>query len=186
VPFCCVVLPIVDARTSTLPEDQTSDVSPDRDHLDFGYLGIQGLSSSWSTHRSLLQPQHSHHHDAAAAGGFQPVGSYLRTLLRFHRVWCPRCDYGRMLDYVCVSVCGPTPLLGCRPIRVRVESIYYTHSLCNIIHFTILHPQPPPSMAFKFSELHIHCKSKAEHSKTHSKHSIHSKLPKSTLVLRDL
>jgi hypothetical protein len=29
-------------------------------------------------------------------------------------------------------------------------------------------------------------KSKAKHSKTHSKHSIHSKLPKSTLVLRDL
>jgi hypothetical protein len=23
---------------------------------------------------------------------------------------------------VCVSVCGPAPLLGCRPIRVRVES----------------------------------------------------------------
>jgi hypothetical protein len=47
-------------------------------------------------------------------------------------------------------------------------------------------PQPPPSIAYKFSELHIHCKSKAKHSKTHSKHSIHSKLPKSTLVLRDL
>jgi hypothetical protein len=30
---------------------------------------------------------------------------------------------------VCVSVCGPAPLLGCRPIRVRVESIYYTLSL---------------------------------------------------------
>ena len=25
---------------------------------------------------------------------------------------------------MCVSVCGPAPLLGCRPIRVRVESIY--------------------------------------------------------------
>jgi hypothetical protein len=46
--------------------------------------------------------------------------------------------------------------------------------------------QPPPSMASKYSEHHIHCKSKAKHSKTHSKHSIHSKLPKSTLVLRDL
>jgi hypothetical protein len=46
-----------------------------------------------------------------------------------------------MLDYVCVSVCGPAPLLGCRPIRIRVESIY-----CNLFsiiiissHFTILH-----------------------------------------------
>jgi hypothetical protein len=40
---------------------------------------------------------------------------------------------------VCVSVCGPTPLLGYRPIRVRVESIYCTRSLCNTINpFTLL------------------------------------------------
>jgi hypothetical protein len=32
----------------------------------------------------------------------------------------------------------------------------------------------------------FHCKSKAKHSKTHSKHSIHSNLPKLTLVLKDL
>jgi hypothetical protein len=66
-------------------------------------------------------------------GGFQPVGSYLRPLLQSHRVWCPRCDCGRMLDYVCVSVCGPAPLLGCRPIKVRVScvSIYCSPPLCN-------------------------------------------------------
>jgi hypothetical protein len=29
-----------------------------------------------------------------------------------------------VLDCVCVRVCGPAPLLGCRPIRVRVESLY--------------------------------------------------------------
>ena len=29
-----------------------------------------------------------------------------------------------VLDYVCVSVCGPAPLLGCRPIRVRVSCVY--------------------------------------------------------------
>jgi hypothetical protein len=41
---------------------------------------------------------------------------------------------------LCVSVCGPAPLLGCRPIRVRVESIYCTRSLCNTINpFTLLH-----------------------------------------------
>jgi hypothetical protein len=28
-----------------------------------------------------------------------------------------------MLDYVCVSVCGPAPLLDCRPIRVRVSNL---------------------------------------------------------------
>jgi hypothetical protein len=32
---------------------------------------------------------------------------------------------------LCVCVRGPAPLLGCRPIRVRVESIYCTPSLCN-------------------------------------------------------
>jgi hypothetical protein len=107
-------------------------VSADRYHLDFGYLGISGLSSSWSTHQSLLQSQHSHHHDATTVGGFQPVGSYLRPLLQSHRVWCPRCDCRRMLDYVSVSVCGLAPLLGCQPIRVRVESIYIVSHLLSI------------------------------------------------------
>jgi hypothetical protein len=39
-------------------------VSLDHYHLDFG---IQGLSSSWSAHQSLLQPQHSHPHYAMTA-----------------------------------------------------------------------------------------------------------------------
>jgi hypothetical protein len=47
-------------------------------------------------------------------------------------------------------------------------------------------PQPPHSKPSKHSELPIQYKSKANHSNTHSKHSIHSKFPKSTLVLRDL
>jgi hypothetical protein len=40
-----------------------------------------------------------------------------------------------VLDYVCVSVCGLAPLLGCRPIRVRVScvSIYCSPPLCNTI-----------------------------------------------------
>jgi hypothetical protein len=39
---------------------------------------------------------------------------------------------------VCVSVCGPAPLLGCRPIRVRVrvESLYIcVPHLLSIYHF---------------------------------------------------
>jgi hypothetical protein len=47
-------------------------------------------------------------------------------------------------------------------------------------------PQPPHSKPSKYSELPNQYKSKANHSKTHSKHSIHSKFSKSTLVLRDL
>jgi hypothetical protein len=35
---------------------------------------------------------------------------------------------------VCVSVCGPKPLLGCRPIRVRVKSIYIVSHLLSIHH----------------------------------------------------
>jgi hypothetical protein len=70
--FCYVAPSIVDARTSTPPEEQATVVSPDHDHLDFGYLGIQWLSSSWSAHRSLLQPQHAHLHDVEIEGGFNP------------------------------------------------------------------------------------------------------------------
>jgi hypothetical protein len=38
-----------------------------------------------------------------------------------------------MLDYM--SVCGSAPQLGCRPIRVRVESIY-----CNSFSMQYNHP----------------------------------------------
>jgi hypothetical protein len=41
-----------------------------------------------------------------------------------------------LLDCVCVSVCGLAPLLGCRPIKVRVESIYIVSHLLSI-HFHI-------------------------------------------------
>jgi hypothetical protein len=67
-------------------------------------------------------------------------------------------------------VCGPAPLLGCRPIRVRVESIYIVSHLLSMQQFTLLHgikglglgfpptfhcsrrwllptPQPPPAIA---------------------------------------
>jgi hypothetical protein len=44
-------------------------------------------------------------------------------------------------------VCGPAPLLGYQPIRVRVESIYCTHSLCNtIVHYSTC--CPPPFIVF--------------------------------------
>jgi hypothetical protein len=48
------------------------------------------------------------------------------------------------------------------------------------------YPQPPHSKPSKYSEIFIHCKSKVQHSKTQSKQSIHSKFPKSTLVLKGL
>jgi hypothetical protein len=57
---------------------------------------LQGLSSTWSAHQSLLQPQHSHPHVAVIAGGFQLVGSYLQ-LLQSHRLLCSRCDCEGML-----------------------------------------------------------------------------------------
>jgi hypothetical protein len=56
-----------------------------------------------------------------------------------------------MLDYVCVCVGGGGALLGCRPIRVRVKSLYIcTPSLCNTsrLHSPIPERQPhccPPN-----------------------------------------
>jgi hypothetical protein len=45
-----------------------------------------------------------------------------------------------------VCVCGPAPLLGCRPIRVRVESLYIcTPSPINTSTFIFLHNQHCPS-----------------------------------------
>jgi hypothetical protein len=40
---------------------------------------------------------------------------------------------------MCVSVCGSTPLLGCRPIRVRVESLYMYSISYQYSEFTLLH-----------------------------------------------
>jgi hypothetical protein len=77
-PFC-VAPPTVDARTSTPPRRTRLLLclqAAATHHLDFGYLGIQGLSSTWSAHRSLLQPQRSHPHDDAIPGGL-PIASYL-------------------------------------------------------------------------------------------------------------
>jgi hypothetical protein len=98
----------VDAQTSTPPEEQaivvfllTTTTSTSATSASMGY-------HLYGAHRSLLQPQHPHPHDVATAGGYQPVGSYLRLLFQSHRVWCPRCDYGGMLD----CVCGLAPLLG--------------------------------------------------------------------------
>jgi hypothetical protein len=156
--FCCVALSIVDARTSTPPEDQafaarlptattsTSATSASRGYRLFG--AHTGLYSSRNI-RTIMTLR--------LRGGFQPVGSYLRPLLQSHRVWCPRCDCGGMLDYVCVSVCGSTPLLGCRPIRVRVScvSIY-----CNPIYyqyntFTFLQYTPPITFTSSYTRLTI-------------------------------
>jgi hypothetical protein len=47
-------------------------------------------------------------------------------------------------------------------------------------------PQPPPSIASKCSEHHIHCKSKVHHSKDTSKAFNPLQATKSTLLLRDL
>jgi hypothetical protein len=45
-----------------------------------------------------------------------------------------------LLDYVCVSVCGSAPLLGCRPIRVRVSCVsIYCNPIYHQYDFTISH-----------------------------------------------
>jgi hypothetical protein len=64
-----------------------SRVSYDHDHLDFGYLGIQGLSSTRSAHRSLLQPQHLDPHDALTFDlAVDPPGCATLSLFGSHSV----------------------------------------------------------------------------------------------------
>ena len=78
-------------------------MSPDHGHLDFGYLSIQGLSSSQSPHQSLLQPQHSHPHDAATAGDINssaPTFGFYSSLIV---CGAPVANMGEMLDCVWVG-----------------------------------------------------------------------------------
>jgi hypothetical protein len=100
--FCCVALLIVDAQTSTPPKDQASAAC-----LPIATTSTSATSASrgyrlLGAHTGLYSSRNIHHHDAAIAGGFQPVDSYLRPLLQSHRVWYHRCDCGGMLDCVCV------------------------------------------------------------------------------------
>jgi hypothetical protein len=78
--------------------------------------------------QSILQPQHSHPHDIATAGGFQPFRLLPSApALQSHRLWCSRCNCEGMLEcmflYVCVG--GLAPLLAYRPISVRVPMSIY-------------------------------------------------------------
>jgi hypothetical protein len=86
--FCCVALPIVDARTLTPPEEQataaclsTTTTSTSANSASRGYhlLGVHtGLYSSRNI-RTLMTLR-------LWGGGFQPVGSYLRLL--FQSIYC--------------------------------------------------------------------------------------------------
>jgi hypothetical protein len=126
-------LPFVDARTLTPPEEQasalclpTATTSTSATSASRGYrlLGAHtGLCSNRNI-RTLTTLR------LRGGGGCQPVGHYLWLLLQSHRVWCPRCDCGGLLDSVCVS--GPAPLLGCRLIRVRVVSLYIVPHILSI------------------------------------------------------
>ena len=129
-PFCCVALPIVDARTSTPPEDQafaarlptattsTSATSASRGYRLLGAHTVLYSSCNIRTITTLRLRGISTRRLLSSAS--TPVSSCV----------VPRCDCRGMLD----CVCGPTPLLGCRPIRVRVVSLYIV-----LKHFIILH-----------------------------------------------
>jgi hypothetical protein len=107
-------------------------VSSDHDHLGLGYLGIQELSSSCSTHQSLLQLniRPSRRCDCGRISTHRLLPS--RLLLQSHSVRCPYCDCGGILDSVC-SLCvdrhncwdiDPLGLGSC-------VSIYCNPPLCN-------------------------------------------------------
>jgi hypothetical protein len=130
--FCCVALLIVDTRMSTPPEEQAPAVclltlatltSANSASRGYRLLGIHtGLFSS----RNIRIPT-----TLRLPGGFQPVGSYLRLLpsasIPVSSCVVPPLRLGGTLDCVWGG-----PLLGCRPIKVRVVSIYCTTSIINI------------------------------------------------------
>jgi hypothetical protein len=146
VPFCCVALPIVDARTSTLPKIRlllrVFRPRPPRLRLPRHLGAIVFLEhTTISTPAATFAPSR-----CCDCGGIStrrllpsastPVTSCVVPPLRLRG----------MLD----CVCGPAPLLGCRPIRVRVScvSIYCSPPLCNTsrsslsyVHFTLLQYQ---------------------------------------------
>jgi hypothetical protein len=127
--FCCVALPIVDARMSTPPEEQapvvcllTSATSTSANSTSRGYRLLRihiGLFSSRNIRLTTLRLRGISTRRLLSSAS-TPVSSCV----------VPRCDCRGMLD----CVCGPTPLLGCRPIRVRVVSLYIV-----LKHFIILH-----------------------------------------------
>jgi hypothetical protein len=134
VPFCCVALSIVDARTSTPPEDQasverlptattsTSATSGSRGyHLLGAHIGLYSSRNICTITTLRLR------------GDFNPSAPTFSLYSSFIVCGAPVATAGD----VRMRVCGPAPLLGCRLIRVRVESIYCTHSLCNtIVHYS--------------------------------------------------
>jgi hypothetical protein len=100
-------------------------VSPDHGHLDFGYLGIRGLSTyRLGVHTGLYSSHNnrtSRHCDCGVIATLRlPTFGFCSSLI----VWCPRCDCGGMLD--CVGGGGGSTTVGLPPIRVRVscESLY--------------------------------------------------------------
>jgi hypothetical protein len=99
--FCCVALPIVDTRTSTFPEEQvpaaclpTSTTSTSANSASKGYRLLRihtGLFSN-RTIRTLTTLRLRGNLNPSA-----PTFGLYSSLI----VWCPRCDYGGMLDCVC-------------------------------------------------------------------------------------
>jgi hypothetical protein len=118
----CVAPPTVDARTST---PRRTRLLLRRLRLPRRPVAIMYMECTpVSTLAATLAPSRRY-----VCGGISTGGSYLWLLLQSH---CLRCFRLRLRGdvRVCVSICvgGLAPLLGCRPIRVRVPwvSIYVT------------------------------------------------------------
>jgi hypothetical protein len=95
---------------------------------------------------------------------------------------------GQWLQILTDALTWRAPNSGC-PVRhrtVRCAHRQQTSPTARKWVGAINNPQPPHSKPSKHSEFLIHCKSKVQHSNTQSKQSIHSKFPKSTLVLKGL
>jgi hypothetical protein len=134
VSFCCVVLPIVDARTSTPPEEQvsaaclpTATISTSATSASTGYRLLGAYTGLYSSRniRTITTLR--------LRGDFNPSAPTFGLYSSLIVCGAPVATAGDVR--LCVSVCGPASLLGCRPIRVRVScvSIYCSPSLCNTL-----------------------------------------------------
>jgi hypothetical protein len=139
VPFCCVALPIVDARTSTPPEDQASAAC-----LPTATTSTSATSASRGYHLLGAHTGLFSSRNIRTITTLQLRGISTRRLLPSASTLVSSCVVPPLQlrgdVRLCVCECvWAAPLLGYRPIRVRIESIYCNpFSMQYNNHFTLL------------------------------------------------
>jgi hypothetical protein len=127
--FCCVALLTVDARTSTLPEEQASAAC-----LLTAATSISATSASRGYHLLGAHTGLYYSRNMRTLMTMQLREVSTRQLLPSSSTPVSSCVVPplRLRGDVRLCVSGPAPLLGCRPIRIRVVSVYIVPHLLSI------------------------------------------------------